>query len=98
MPRMVIGACIIELYLPGVASLKEKRSLLKRLMARLHKEFNVSCAELDHQDVWQSAQVGVAIIANDAAHVQRSLESVMRWIERTRPEVSVVDHTVEVIR
>jgi uncharacterized protein YlxP (DUF503 family) len=95
---MVIGVCTIELYLPGMASLKEKRSVLKRLVARLHKEFNVSCAELDHHDVWQSSVLGVAIIANDSAHVQRVLENVVRWIEHYRPEVSIVDHSVEVIR
>lgn len=94
---MFIGACTIELHLPGVASLKQKRSVVKRLVARLHKEFNVSCAELDHLDVWQSAQLGVALIANDEAHVQRSLENVVRWVERYRPEVSVVDYYVEVI-
>jgi uncharacterized protein YlxP (DUF503 family) len=95
---MVIGACTVELYLPGVDSLKAKRSVLKGLVARLHKEFNVSCAELDHHDLWQSAQLGVAVIANDSAHVQRVLDNVVRWIEHYRPDVSVVDHSVEVIR
>ena len=95
---MVIGACTIDLYLPGVSSLKAKRSILKSLIARLHKEFNVSCAELDNHDLWQSARLGVAIISNDSAHVQRALEKVVRWIERYRPDVSVVDYSVEVIR
>jgi uncharacterized protein YlxP (DUF503 family) len=95
---MVIGACTIELYLPGVDSLKAKRSILKGLIARLHKEFNVSCAELDHHDLWQSALLGVAVISNDSAHVQRLLDNVVRWIERYRPDVSVIDHSVEVIR
>jgi uncharacterized protein YlxP (DUF503 family) len=95
---MVIGACTIDLYLPGVSSLKAKRSVLKGLIARLGKEFNVSCAELDHHDVWQSARLGVAVISNDGAHVQRTLDRVVRWIERYRPDVSVVDHTIEVIR
>ena len=95
---MVIGACTVELYLPGVDSLKAKRSVLKGLVARLHKEFNVSCAELDHHDLWQSAQLGVAVIANDSAHVQRVLDNVVRWIEHYRPDVSVVDHSIEIIR
>ena len=95
---MVIGVCVIELYLPGTSSLKRKRSTLKGLMARLHREFNVSCAELDHHDVWQSAQLGVAVISNGGAHVERLLENVVRWIERNRPDVSIVDYTVELIR
>ena len=89
---------MIELYLPGVDSLKRKRSVLKGLIARVHKEFNVSCAELDHHDVWQSARLGVAIIANDSGHVQRVLENVVRWIERYRPDVSIVDYDIELIR
>lgn len=94
---MLIGACTIELYLPGIDSLKRKRSVLKGLIARLHKEFNVSCAEIDHQDVWQSAQLGVAVVANDGAHVQRVLHNVVRWIERYRPDVSLVDYEIELI-
>jgi uncharacterized protein YlxP (DUF503 family) len=94
---MVIGACTLDLYLPGVTSLKEKRGVLKSLMARLHREFNVSCAEVDHQDVWQSARLGVVIVSNDGAHVQRALDGVVRWVERNRPDVTIVDYNVEVI-
>ena len=94
---MQIGVCIIDLYLPGVSSLKGKRSLLKGLIARLHQEFNVSCAELEHHDVWQSTRLGVAVIANESAHVQRVLQKVVRWIEENRPDVSVVDYGIEVI-
>ena len=94
---MTIGVCTIELHLPGVDSLKRKRSLLKGLIARVHKEFNVSCAEIDHHDIWQSAALGVAVIANDSTHIRRVLENVVRWIERHRPDISVVDHHIELI-
>ena len=95
---MVIGVGIIELHLPGVRSLKEKRSILKGLLARLHKEYNISCSEIDLHDVWQSSAIGIAIISTGATHAERVIESVVQWIETNRPDLMVVDHSVEIIR
>ncbi|MBN1202691.1 MAG: DUF503 domain-containing protein [Anaerolineae bacterium] len=94
---MVIIAAMIDLQLPGVTSLKEKRGILKPLIARLHKTFNIAVAEVDLHDVWQSALLGVAIVSTSAAHAESKLESVLGWIERNRPDVTIVDHTFEVI-
>ncbi len=94
---MIVGVGLIELQLPGVRSLKSKRSVIKSLTARVSREFNVSCAEVDHHDVWQSAEIGVAVVSTSAAHAQQVLERVVRWIEANRPDVTVVDHRVEVI-
>ena len=55
---MVIGLCTIDLHLPGANSLKDKRSVLKSVMRRIRNEFNVSIAEVDHQDLWRSAVLG----------------------------------------
>lgn len=95
---MVIGACIIELHLPGVRSLKEKRSIVKRLISRVHKEFNASCGEVALHDVWQSATLGVVVVSTSAAHAENILENVVRWIEANRPDLAVIDHSVEIIR
>jgi uncharacterized protein len=94
---MVIGACTIELYLPGLGSLKEKRGLLKSLIARLHKEFNVSAAEVGYHDTWQSTTLGVATVSTSAAHAQNLLDNLINWIEFNRPDLEVVDHYIEVI-
>jgi len=94
---MVIVAAIVDLHLPGISSLKEKRSVLKSLIARLHREFNVAAAEVDYQDAWQSAALGLALVTNSAAHGESMLENVLRWIERNRPDVEIEDHTFEVI-
>ncbi len=92
---MVIGACCIRLHQPGCGSLKEKRGLLKPLLARLHREFNVAAAETDLQDVWQSAELGLVTVANDASFVQSQLTQIVAWVERNRPEVEVVDTAFE---
>ena len=56
---MVIGACTVRLHLPGVASLKEKRGRLKPILARLPREFNLAAAEIELQDIWQNAEIGL---------------------------------------
>ena len=94
---MVIGCCTIELYLPGSASLKDKRSVLKSTMHRIRHEFNVSIAEVGNQDSWHSALIGVATVSNDAAHAHGRLTQVVNWIERTRLDVDLVDFQIEML-
>jgi uncharacterized protein YlxP (DUF503 family) len=94
---MIVGVSLIKLYLPGSHSLKDKRSVVKSLTARIHNEFNVSCSEVDHHDVWQSAAIGVAMVSNDTARIQEVLDHVVRWIERNRPDVEIVDQSFEII-
>lgn len=94
---MVIGACTIELDLPGLGSLKEKRGLLKSLIARLHKEFNITAAEVDLHDAWQSTTLGVATVSTSAVHAQNLLNNIVQWLETNRPDLEVVDHYIEII-
>ena len=75
---MVIGTCTIELHIPGNGSLKGKRRVIKSIIARVHNEFNVSIAEVDNQDLWQSATLGVACVSNGAGYVHRLLKVVER--------------------
>jgi uncharacterized protein len=94
---MKIGVLILELQIPGCTSLKEKRSRLKPLLSRLHREFNISAAEVDRQDAWQAAVIACAIVSNDAAHSQRVLQQVVDWLERDWPDVEIVENKIEII-
>jgi uncharacterized protein YlxP (DUF503 family) len=94
---MVVGLCTIQLSLSGHRSLKEKRGALKPLVAYLHREFNVSVAEVGQQDAWQSATLGVAAVSNDHAYVSGLFEKIVRAIEHQRPDVYVVDWRVEML-
>jgi uncharacterized protein YlxP (DUF503 family) len=94
---MVIGCCKIKLYLPTAHSLKNKRGILKSMLARIGREFNVSIAEVDYQDVWQSALLAVVTVSNDAAHAHGRLGRVVEWIEYNRPDVDILDIQVEMI-
>lgn len=94
---MVIGTCTIELYLPTAHSLKGKRSIIKSIAGRVRREFNVSIAEIDYNDVWHSAMLGVVTVSNDAAYAHGLLTRVVHWIEHHRPDVEVVDFCMEMI-
>ena len=94
---MGLGVLTLQIEISGCKSLKDKRSRLKPLLVRLHREFNISVAEIDHHDAWQSAVIACAIISNSPKHSQRALQSVVEWIEGYWPDVTVVDDHIEII-
>jgi uncharacterized protein YlxP (DUF503 family) len=94
---MVVGICRVELYLPGNGSLKEKRSRLKPLLTHLRREFNLAAAEIDLNDVWRSAAIGMATISNDAGQAHSVLEKAVHWVEHRHPGIQVVDWEIEVL-
>ena len=93
----MIGVLSIHLRLPGCASLKEKRGRLKPLMARLHKEFNVSSAEMELQDKWQETIIACGMVDNDRVHLEQSLQAVARWVESNWLDMQVVIENLELI-
>ncbi|GAB4505267.1 MAG: DUF503 domain-containing protein [Anaerolineales bacterium] len=93
----MIGILTIHLHLAGCTSLKEKRGRLKPLLSQLHKKFNVSVAEMDRQDMWQEAVIACALINADAAHVQRSLQTVSKWVAGNWPDGDVINAHIEIL-
>ena len=91
---MVVGVCTIDLHLPGIGSLKGKRQILLSLKERIKKAHNVSIAEVDGNDLWQRAVLGVACVANDGRYVNQVLDAVLNAV-RTNPSVELVDHHTE---
>ena len=94
---MSIGILTIEIHLPGCSSLKEKRHRLKPLINRLQREFNISVAEINHHDIWQTSMVACALVSNDHGHTQRCLQSVVRWVEDNWPDIIIVGDQIEII-
>jgi hypothetical protein len=93
---MSLGVLTLHLHLPGCTSLKEKRSRLKPLLARLHREFNVSVAEIEQNDSWQHATIACAMISNDNGQTQRALQHVLAWIEHSWPDAFVSSEKFEI--
>jgi uncharacterized protein len=79
---MPVGLLTIEIQLPYSHSLKEKRAVLQKLLSRLRTRFNVSVAELDHQDVWQRATVGIVSISGSQPLLESLLQQVLAESEK----------------
>jgi len=94
---MIVGILSLHMQLPGCTSLKEKRSRIKPLLARLHREFNVSTAETDLNDRWQEALVACALVSNDAAFIDRSLDSVLKFTEEHFPDLYILEHHFQIL-
>jgi uncharacterized protein YlxP (DUF503 family) len=94
---MIIGACTITLQLIGIHSLKEKRSILKSLLARMRNEFNVSAAEVEAQDSHGRAVIGVACVSSSHEYARGQLNAILRWIEQERPDVPIIDYEIELL-
>jgi uncharacterized protein len=78
---VVVGLMTWELHLAASQSLKDKRQILKSLKDRLHQRFNVSAAETDHQDLWQRAELTVAVVSTDRRHAESVLHEADRLVE-----------------
>jgi uncharacterized protein YlxP (DUF503 family) len=91
---MVIGVCIIDLYLADSGSLKSKRQVLRKIKERIKGAFNVSISEIDHHDLWQRATLGVAIVGTDARFANRVLCKVVDFVHK-EPRAEILDWSVE---
>jgi uncharacterized protein YlxP (DUF503 family) len=87
--RVFVGSLALDVLLGDVHSLKEKRSLVRPVVAELRRKFDVSAAEAGHLDLHRRALIGVAVVAPDAAHVRDVLDSCERLVEQ-RPELEVL--------
>ncbi len=94
---MVIGACEITLHLPDCHSLKEKRQIIKSVMARVRNQFEVAIAEVDENDRWQIAVLGISCVSNSGQHAEEILGHVQRYIEESRPDLLCSHIETEII-
>jgi hypothetical protein len=94
---MSIGLLTLHVVLPGCTSLKEKRSRIKPVLARLHREFNVSAAEVDRMDMWQEAVLACVMVSNDHDYTQRALQSVKDYLPGHYPDLEILDYHIELI-
>ena len=94
---MYVAMCRVTLRIPASASLKDKRQVVRSLLARLRNQFEVAAAEVDHQDLRQLAVLGLAYVSGDGGHAQGVLDRCVRYIEETRPDVDVTDVQTDVV-
>ena len=93
---MVIGLLTLDLHFPGARSLKDKRQVMRGLVGRIRKRFNVSVTEVEHQDLWQRARLAVVSVNTDHGHLEATLQSVAGEAASTR-DAELVDQQTEVL-
>ncbi len=94
---MNIGVCKIELRLPGNLSLKGKRRVLKSITTRIKSKFNVSIAEVNDQELWQLATLGICYVSNNSRHTNEVLSKVMDFVVDGRFEVEILNYEIEIL-
>ena len=91
---MVIGLLTLDLHFPGARSLKDKRQALRSLETRIRNRFNVSLAEVEHQDLWQRARLAVVSVNTDHVHLESTLQKVAGEAGTAR-DIELLDAHVE---
>jgi uncharacterized protein YlxP (DUF503 family) len=94
---MNVGICRIKLHISDSRSLKDKRRIVKSVVARLRNQYNISIAEVDDQDLWQLVTLGIACVSNQSQHIDETLSKVMSFIINNYPEMEIVDHQIEIL-
>ena len=94
---MKVGILTIKLRLPENLNLKGKRQVVKSIVQRVRDRYNVSIAEVEDQDLWQLATLGVASVANSGPHVNECLSKVVDFIARSHLEAELLDYEIEIL-
>ena len=94
---MNVGICKIKLRIPENSSLKGKRQVLKSIIARVQNKFSVSIAEVDDNDLWQMATLGICYVSNDQRHTNEVLSRVVSFIRDSRFEAEFLDYEIEIL-
>jgi uncharacterized protein YlxP (DUF503 family) len=93
---MVVGLVSIDIHIPESGSLKTKRHFLKGIKDRVKNKFNVSIAEVGHNDLWQRTTIGVSVVANDRKFVNGVLSQVVEYINKENG-VQILDYSIEIL-
>jgi hypothetical protein len=93
---MVIGYGTINLRIPQSGSLKEKRSVLNKILKRTQNEFNVSIAEIGYLDSYKFAQIGFAVVGNDSHYINGKVDHLLRFVDNLRA-AEILNSKIEIM-
>ncbi len=94
---MTIAVCLLTLRLPENGSLKGKRQVLKSIQQRLHNRYNVSVAEVEHNESWQLAGIAICCVSNSGQHANEVVSKAVAYVESLRLDAEIVDEEYELI-
>ena len=93
---MIVGICELKINIFQADSLKDKRHIIKAIIGRLQSRFNISIAEVDLNDSWQSSVIGFACVTNDTSHANQVISNVIKFIDNDN-RVEIIESTIEII-
>jgi len=89
---MLVGTLLVQVHIPEAASLKDKRRIVKSMVAKTQNRFNVSVAELQNEGLWQRATLGVAMVGDEKEHIERQLQLLLNFLSsEPRWEITQVE-------
>lgn len=94
---MPVAVAMVEIAIPFAHSLKDKRHVVKSIIARLRNRFNVSVAEMEYMDIWQRAVLGIACISNDGKFANGEIDKAIDYIESGEGEYQVINIDVQIL-
>lgn len=92
-----VGVCKIKIRLPENLSLKGKRHVIRSLIAQVKNRFDVSVAEVDDQDAWQIATIGISYISNDSHHTNEVLSKAVNFVDNGHFDIELLDYNIEIL-
>jgi len=94
---MNVGVCRVSLRFPESLSLKGKRRILKSITTRVAGKFNVAVAEVDNQELWQVATIGICCVSNNSRHANEVMSKIVDFIVSSRPDVEILGYEIEIV-
>jgi len=94
---MNVGTCRVRLRFPENLSLKGKRQILKSITTRLRSKFNVSVAEVDDNELWQVATLGISCVSNNKRYTNEVLSKAANFLVNGRFDVEMLDYEIEIL-
>jgi uncharacterized protein len=92
-----VGICTIKLRLPDNLSLKGKRQVVKSLTSRLKNKFDISVAEVEDNDLWQLATIGICFISNDKRFTNEVLSKTVDFVTNSQGDYQMLDYEIEIL-
>jgi len=92
-----VGICKVKLRLPDNLSLKGKRQVVKSVTARLKNKFNVSVAEVEDNDLWQLATIGICFVSNDKRFTNEVLSKAVELVVNSQGDFEMLDYEIEIL-
>lgn len=93
---MIVGTCVLEVYIGDSQSLKDKRRVIKSAIDQIKNNFNVSIAEIGNLDQWQRATLGIAVVTQDTVLANQILTRIISYLEY-KGTMEIIDYSIELL-